>query len=304
MFTKKQPWQRRDAGLTARMIVSFAVLTVLYIIFLSVLAYVGVSAIAIAAIAGIMILAQWYFSDRIVLWSTGAKIVSREQFPELHDLVERIVARNNLSKPRIAVINTRMPNAFATGKTPRSSIVAVTTGLMDQLDTEELEGVVAHELAHIKNRDVLILTLASIFSMIAWYLMRFGMYGAMFGGGGGYGRRGNEGGAAMLLILLIAIVTWIASFLIIRAISRYREYVADRDGALITGKPSKLASALLKISGTMKRMPTRDLREVEGMNAFFIIPALSGDALTNLFSTHPPVAQRVKKLMEMEAAMS
>ena len=305
MFTKKRPWQKRDAGLTARMIVSFAVLTVLYIIFLSVLAYVGVSAIAIAVIAGIMILAQWYFSDKIVLWSTGAKIVSREQFPELHDLVERIVARNNLSKPRIAVINTRMPNAFATGKTPKSSIVAVTAGLMDQLDTEELEGVIAHELAHIKNRDVLILTLASIFSTIAWYLMRFGMYGGMFGGGGGgYGRRGNEGGAAMLLILLVAIVTWIASFLIIRAISRYREYVADRDGALITGKPSKLASALLKISGTMKRIPTRDLREVEGMNAFFIIPALSGDALTNLFSTHPPVDQRVKKLMEMEAAMS
>jgi heat shock protein HtpX len=301
MFTKKQPWQKRDAGLTARMIISFAVLTVLYIVFLSVLAYAGVGAIAIAVIAGVLILAQWYFSDKIVLWSTGAKIVSREQFPELHDLVERIVARNNLSKPRIAVINTRMPNAFATGKTPKSSIVAVTIGLMDQLDPEELEGVIAHELAHIKNRDVLVLTLASLFSMIAWYLMRFGMYGAMFGG---HGRRDNQGGAAMLLILVIAIVTWIASFLIIRAISRYREYVADRDGALITGKPSKLASALLKISGTMKRIPTRDLREVEGMNAFFIIPAISGDALTNLFSTHPPVAQRVKKLMEMEAAMS
>lgn len=301
MFTKKQPWQKRDAGLTARMIISFAVLTVLYIVFLSVLAYAGVGAIAIAVIAGILILAQWYFSDKIVLWSTGAKIVSREQFPELHDLVERIVARNNLSKPRIAVINTRMPNAFATGKTPKSSIVAVTTGLMEQLDPEELEGVIAHELAHIKNRDVLVLTLASLFSMIAWYLMRFGMYGAMFGG---HGRRDNQGGAAMLLIFVIAIVTWIASFLIIRAISRYREYVADRDGALITGKPSKLASALLKISGTMKRIPTRDLREVEGMNAFFIIPAISGDALTNLFSTHPPVAQRVKKLMEMEAAMS
>jgi heat shock protein HtpX len=253
-----------------------------------------------------MILAQWYFSDKIVLWSTGAKIVSREQFPELHDLIERIVARNNLSKPRVAVISTRIPNAFATGKTPKSSIVAVTTGLMDQLDAEELEGVIAHELAHIKNRDVLVLTLASLFSMMAWYLMRFGMYGAMFGGGGGggYGRRGNEGGAAMLLILLIAVITWIASFLIIRAISRYREYVADRDGALITGKPSKLASALLKISGTMKRFPTRDLREIEGMNAFFIIPAVSGSSFTNLFSTHPPVAQRVKKLMEMEAAMS
>jgi heat shock protein HtpX len=301
MFTKKQPWQRRDAGLTARMIISFAVLTILYIVFLSVLAYAGVGAIAIAVIAGILILAQWYFSDKIVLWSTGAKIVSREQFPELHDLIERIVARNNLSKPKIAVINTRMPNAFATGKTPKSSIVAVTIGLMDQLDPEELEGVIAHELAHIKNRDVLVLTLASLFSMIAWYLMRFGMYGAMFGG---HGRRDNQGGAAMLLILLIAIVTWIASFLIIRAISRYREYVADRDGALITGKPSKLASALLKISGTMKRIPTRDLREVEGMNAFFIIPAISGDSLTSLFSTHPPVSQRVKRLMEMEAAMS
>ena len=308
MFTKKQPWQKRDTGLTARMIVSFAILTILYIIFLSVLAYVGVSAIAIALIAGIMILAQWYFSDKIVLWSTGAKIVSREQFPELHDLIERIVARNNLSKPRVAVINTRIPNAFATGKTPKSSIVAVTTGLMDQLDAEELEGVIAHELAHIKNRDVLVLTLASLFSMMAWYLMRFGMFGAMYGGGGGmyggHGRRGNEGSGAMLLILLVAIVTWIVSFLIIRAISRYREYVADRDGALITGKPSKLASALLKISGTMKRIPTRDLREVEGMNAFFIIPAISGDALTSLFSTHPPVDQRVKKLMEMEAAMS
>ncbi len=301
MFAKKQPWQRRDTGLTLRMLISFAVLSVLYIVFLSVLAYVGVGAIAIAVIAGILILAQWYFSDKIVLWSTGAKIVSREQFPELHDLVERIVARNNLSKPRIAVINMRMPNAFATGKTPKSSIVAVTIGLMDQLDQEELEGVIAHELAHIKNRDVLVLTLASLFSMIAWYMMRFGMVGGMFGG---YGRRDNQGGAAMLVILLIAIVTWIASFLIIRAISRYREYVADRDGALITGKPSKLASALLKISGTMKRIPTRDLREVEGMNAFFIIPAISGDALTNLFSTHPPVAQRVKKLMEMEAAMS
>jgi heat shock protein HtpX len=301
VFAKKQPWQKRDAGLTVRMIISFAVLSILYIVFLSVLAYVGVGAIAIAVIAGILILAQWYFSDKIVLWSTGAKIVSRDQFPELHDLVERIVARNNLSKPRIAVINMRMPNAFATGKTPKSSIVAVTIGLMDQLDQEELEGVIAHELAHIKNRDVLVLTLASLFSMIAWYMMRFGMYGGMFGG---HGRRDNQGGAAMLLILLIAIVTWIASFLIIRAISRYREYVADRDGALITGKPSKLASALLKISGTMKRIPTRDLREVEGMNAFFIIPAISGDALTNLFSTHPPVAQRVKKLMEMEAAMS
>ncbi|MDQ3872332.1 MAG: zinc metalloprotease HtpX [Thermoproteota archaeon] len=304
MFSRKQqPWHKRDTGLTARIILSFAVLTILYIIFLSVLAYVGVNAIAIAVIAGLMIMGQWYFSDKIVLWSTGAKIVSRDQFPELHDLIERIVARNNLPKPRVAVINTRIPNAFATGKTPKSSIVAVTTGLMDQLEIEELEGVIAHELSHIKNRDVLVLTLASLFSMLAWYLMRFGMYGTMYGGMG-YGRRDRDNAGGMALILLVAIVTWFASFLIIRAISRYREFVADRDSALITGKPSKLASALLKISGTMKRIPTRDLREIEGMNAFFIIPAISGNSFTNLFSTHPPVEQRVKKLMEMEAAMS
>ena len=300
MYTKKAPWQKRDNGLTARIIVSFAVLALLYLVFLSVLAYVGFGAIPIAVIAGIMILAQWYFSDKIVLWSTGAKIVNREQFPELHDLVERIVARNNLPKPRIAVINAKMPNAFATGKTPKSSIVTVTTGLMDQLETEELEGVIAHELSHIKNRDVLVLTLASLFSTIAWYLMQFSFYGGM---SGGYGRRRDSGGG-MALVLLVAIITWFVSFLIIRAISRYREFVADKDGALMTGKPSKLASALLKISGTMKRIPTQDLRQMEGMNAFFIIPALSGSSFANLFSTHPPVDQRVKKLLEMEAAMS
>jgi len=300
VYTKKAPWQKRDNGLTARIIVSFAILTILYLVFLSVLAYVGLGAIPIAVIAGIMILAQWYFSDKIVLWSTGAKIVSREQFPELHDLVERIVARNNLPKPRIAVINTKMPNAFATGKTPKSSIVTVTTGLMDQLETEELEGVIAHELSHVKNRDVLVLTLASLFSTIAWYLMQSSLYGGMYGG---YGRR-RDGGGGMLLVLLVAIITWFVSFLMIRAISRYREFVADRDGALMTGKPSKLASALLKISGTMKRIPTQDLRQMEGMNAFFIIPALSGSSFANLFSTHPPVDQRVKKLLEMEAAMS
>src|SRR5918911_1518216 len=211
MFARKKPWQKRDTGLTARIIVSFAVLTVLYIIFLSVLAYVGVSAIAIAVIAGIMIMAQWYFSDKIVLWSTGAKIVSRDQYPELHDLIERIVARNNLPKPRVAVINTRIPNAFATGKTPKSSIVAVTTGLMDQLEIEELEGVIAHELSHIKNRDVLVLTLASLFSMLAWYLMRFGMYGTMYGGMG-YGRRDRDSGGGVGFIFLGAIITWFSSF--------------------------------------------------------------------------------------------
>jgi heat shock protein HtpX len=297
--TRTPSWQRRDTGLTARMILAFAILTVLYLVFLSVLVYVGINFIAIAVIASLMVLAQYYFSDRIVLWSSGAKVVSREQFPKLHDLVERIVARNGMHKPRIAVINTRMPNAFATGKSQKSSLVAVTTGLMDLLDEEELEGVLAHELTHIRNRDVLVITLASLFSTIAWYLMNFGMYGGM---SGGYGRRNDSGG--MVLILLVAIVTWFVSFLVIRAISRYREYAADRGAAQMTGKPVKLANALMKISGTMRQAPARDLREVEGLNAFFIIPAISGDALTSLFSTHPPVQKRVQRLMEMEAAMS
>lgn len=282
------------------MILAFAILTILYLGFLTVLVYVGINFIVIGVIASLMIFAQYYFSDRIVLWSSGAKVVTREQFPELHDLVERIIARNNMHKPRIAVINTRISNAFATGKSQKSSLVAVTTGLMDLLDEEELEGVLAHELTHIRNRDVLIITLASLFSTIAWYLMHMGMYGAM---GGGYGRR-NDGAGGMALILIAAIVTWFVSFLVIRAISRYREFAADRGAAQMTGKPVKLANALLKISGSMRRAPARDLREVEGLNAFFIIPAISGDALTSLFSTHPPVQKRVEKLMEMEASMS
>ena len=299
----KPAWQKRDTGLTIRMVFSFAILTLLYLIFLSVLAYLGIGFIPIIIIASGMILAQWYFSDKIVMWSSGAKLVSKEQYPQLHELIERIVARNNIPKPRIAVINKNMPNAFATGRGQKSSVVAVTTGLLDILDTEELEGVVAHELTHIRNRDALVLTLASLFSTVAWYLMQFGFYGGLYSGGG-YGGRDRNSGGAMLIILLVAMLTWVVSFLIIRAISRYREFAADRGSAQMTGKPVKLANALMKISGTMRRIPTKDLREVEGLNAFFIVPALSGSTIGNLFSTHPPVEKRVQKLMEMEASMS
>jgi heat shock protein HtpX len=285
------------------MILSFAILALLYAVFLSVLAYVGLGIIPITIIAFLMLLAQWYFSDKIVLWSSGAKVVTRDQFPKLHDMVERIVARNNLPKPKIAVINTNMPNAFATGKGRKSSVVAVTTGLMDILDDpEELEGVIAHELTHIRNRDVLVLTLASVFSTVAWYLMQFGFYGGLHGGMG-YGRDRNSGGT-MIIVIVVSVLVWIISFLIIRAISRYREFSADRGAAQMTGKPVKLANALMKISGTMRRVPTKDLRQVEGLNAFFIIPAISGSTIGNLFSTHPPTEKRVQKLMEMEASMS
>jgi heat shock protein HtpX len=301
-------WQRRDTGLTLRMITSFMILTVLYLAFLGVLAYLGVGFIPITIVAAVLILAQWYFSDKIVLWSSGAKVVTREQFPELHELVERIVARNDLPKPKIAVINSAVPNAFATGKSQRSSIVAVTTGLVDILTSEELEGVIGHELTHIRNRDVLVITLASLFSTVAWYLMQFGFYGGLYGGGmGGYGggRDRGGGGGAILIMLAVAAVTWLVSFLVIRAISRYREFAADRGSAQMTGKPVQLANALMKISGTMQRVPNKDLRKVEGLNAFFIIPVHSGrQSIANLFSTHPPVQMRVQKLLEMEASMA
>ncbi len=297
-------WQRRDTGLTVRMLLSFSILALLYIVFLSALAYVGVDFISITVLASVMIVLQWYFSDKIVLWSSGAKIVTRDQYPRLHDVIERIIARNNLPKPKIAVINTRMPNAFATGKGKRSSVVAVTTGLLDLLDTEELEGVLAHELTHIRNRDVLVLTLASLFSTVAWYLMQFGFYSGGMGYGYGYGGRDRNNAGGLAIVVIVAMLTWIISFLVIRAISRYREFAADRGSAQMTGKPVKLANALMKISGNMHRMPTKDLRQAEGLNAFFIIPAASGSTIVNLFSTHPPVEKRIEKLMEMEASMS
>jgi heat shock protein HtpX len=295
-------WQRRDSGLTVRIILCFAILIVLYLIFLGVLAYLGLGLLPLTILASAMILAQWYFSDKIVLWSSRAKVVSREQFPILHDLIERIVARNGLTKPRVAVVNTNLPNAFATGKGRKNSVVAVTTGLLDILDTEELEGVLAHELSHIKNRDVLVLSLASLFSTVAWYLMQFGFYGGLYGGG--FGGRDRNNGGSMIIVLAVAILTWVISFLIIRAISRYREFSADRGSAQMTGKPVKLANALMKIDGSMHRIPTKDLRQVEGLNAFFIVPALSGSTIGNLFSTHPPLERRVEKLLAMEASMS
>jgi heat shock protein HtpX len=286
---------QRDNGLTARIVVSFAVLTMLYLVFMSVLLYFGVGFVPIVIMASLMILAQFYFSDKIVMWTSGAKMVTREQHPKLYGMVEKVALSNGLPMPKVAVMNTVVPNAFATGKSKRSSVVAVTTGIMDLLDDEELEGVIAHELAHIRHRDVLVLTLASLFSTVAFFLMRYALFGSMYGRSRGGG--GNGGG--MILVLIVAGVTWFVSFLIIRAISRYREFAADRGGAQMTGKPDRLASALLKINSSMRRTPQKQLQKVESMNAFFIIPALSGDTLSNLFSTHPPVEERVKRLREM-----
>ncbi|MDP9490228.1 MAG: zinc metalloprotease HtpX [Thermoproteota archaeon] len=285
-----------DSGLRARMVLSFVILGILYVIFLSILHYLGVGYIPLAIIASVMILAQWYFSDKIVLWTSGAKIISREEYPKLHEIVERLSTKNGLPKPKVAMVNTNVPNAFATGKSPKSSLVAVTTGLLELLDDDELEAVIGHELTHVRSRDVLVLTLASVFSTVAWYLMQFGFYGGL------QTRNRNSAGSGVI-VLVVAIVTWVVSFLIIRAISRYREYSADRGGAIMTGKPDKLATALLKISGKIKVIPPNELKNVQKLNAFFIIPALSGSSIANLFSSHPPVEKRVQKLKEMKSGI-
>jgi heat shock protein HtpX len=285
-----------DSGLRARMVLSFVILGILYVIFLSILHYLGVGYFPLAIIASVMILAQWYFSDKIVLWSSGAKIISREEYPKLHEIVERLSTNNGLPKPKVAMVNSNVPNAFATGKSPKSSLVAVTTGLLDLLDDDELEAVIGHELTHVRSRDVLVLTLASVFSTVAWYLMQFGFYGGL------QTRNRNSAGSGAI-VLVVAVVTWVVSFLIIRAISRYREYSADRGGAIMTGKPDKLATALLKISGKIKVIPPNELKNVQKLNAFFIIPALSGSSIANLFSSHPPVEKRVQKLKEMKSGI-
>jgi heat shock protein HtpX len=285
-----------DSGLRARMVLSFVILGILYVIFLSILHYLGVGYFPLAIIASVMILAQWYFSDKIVLWSSGAKIISREEYPKLHEIVERLSTNNGLPKPKVAMVNSNVPNAFATGKSPKSSLVAVTTGLLDLLDDDELEAVIGHELTHVRSRDVLVLTLASVFSTVAWYLMQFGFYGGL------QTRNRNSAGSGAI-VLVVAVVTWVVSFLIIRAISRYREYSADRGGAIMTGKPDKLATALLKISGKIKVIPPNELKNVQKLNAFFIIPALSGSSIANLFSSHPPVEKRVQKLKEMQSGI-
>lgn len=295
----QHPWQKRDTGITVRIIFCLSMLALLYIIFIAVLARVGLGFFPIMMISGVFILAQWFFSDKIVLWSSGAKIVTSDQYPTLHSLIERIISRSNIPKPKIAVAQNRIPNAFATGKGPSSSVVAVTTGLLEILNDDELEGVLAHELTHVKNRDVMVITLASIFSTIAFQVMQYGYFGSFFN----YGNRDRNNGGAILIIILVAFITWLVSFFIIRAISRYREYAADRGSAQMTGKPAKLANALMKISGSMNQVPDKDLRQVEGLNAFFIIPAISKSTFANLFSTHPPVEKRIQRLLDMEASM-
>src|ERR1043165_2844513 len=281
----------RDTGLTVRMILTSGVLGLLYVVFAVVLFQVlNVGLVPMLVIVIGLAFFQYYTSDKLAAAASGAKVVSREEAPALHDMVERLCALADLPKPKIAIMDTPVPNAFATGRSPKHAAVCVTTGLWDRLEPKEVEGVLAHELSHIANRDVLVMTLASFFAMLAAMLTRFGLYAGMWGGGD---RRDNNGPPVWLIIFAVLALVYVISYVLIRTISRYREYAADRGSALITGAPEYLMSALQKISSQMTLIPNRDLREVEGMSAFFIIPARAKSAFSELFMDHPPLGKRI-----------
>jgi heat shock protein HtpX len=285
------------------MILTSGLLGLLYVIFAAVLISVlNVGVAPVILIVGGLAIFQYYTSDKLALAAAGAKVVSREEAPALHDMVERLCALADLPKPKVAIMNTPVPNAFATGRSPKHAAVCVTTGLWDRLEPKEIEGVLAHELSHIANRDVLIMTVASFFAMLAALLTRFGLYAGIFGGSGG-NRDNNNGPPVWLIVTLVAIVVYALSYVLIRTISRYREYAADRGSALITGTPEYLMSALQKISSQMTLIPNRDLREVEGMSAFFIVSPRIKSAFGELFMDHPPIEKRLAALSEIAREM-
>jgi heat shock protein HtpX len=291
----KRKWER-DFGLQERMFFTMFLLAVVYLFFLAFLSHYGTPSIIMIIFIGFFMGVQYFYSDKMVLWTTGAQVVSEIEAPQLHGMTTRLCALADLPKPQIAIVRTEVPNAFATGRSPNKAFIAVTTGILNKLSPAELEAVLAHELSHIKNRDMAVMTIASFISTVAFYFVRYSLY---FNIGGD---RRREGGS-FVLVWLVSIAVWIISFLLIRALSRYREYSADRGSAIITGQPSDLASALMKISGLMDRVPDEDLRQMEGMNAFFIIPAISGSSIINLFSTHPSVEKRIEKLEKMQREM-
>jgi heat shock protein HtpX len=291
----------RDAGLSLRILLTTSLLGLLYVVFAVVLFEVlNVGLVAMLVIVFALAFFQYYTSDKLALRAAGAKIVERDEAPELHDMIERLCAMADLPKPRVAIIDTDVPNAFATGRSPKHAAVAVTRGLWQRLEPQEIEGVLAHELSHVANRDVLIMTVASFFAMLAGLLTRFGLYSGMFGGGRS---RDNNSVPVWLIVLLVSIVTYFLSQILILAISRYREFAADRGSALITGAPEHLMSALQKIASDMFRIPQRDLREVEGMNAFFIIPTNVKGSIGSLFMTHPPLEKRLAALAAIAREM-
>jgi heat shock protein HtpX len=294
----------RDAGLSLRMLLTSSMLGLLYVLFALALFYVlNAGLVLMLVIVGVIAFVQYFTSDKLALRASGAKVVERDEAPQLHDMVERLCAMADLAKPKVAVIESDVPNAFATGRNQKHAAVAVTTGLWNRLEPKEVEGVLAHELSHIANRDVLVMTVASFFAMLAALLTRFGLYSGMFGGFGGGRDNNNNSVPVWLIILVVSIVTYFLSQILILAISRYREYAADRGSALITGAPEYLMSALQKIASGITQIPQQDLREVEGMNAFFIIPTNWRSRAGELFQTHPPLEKRLAALGEIAREM-
>jgi heat shock protein HtpX len=286
----------KDTGLQVRMLVTMLLLGLVYAVLIAVLIGVGVSIAGVVAISVVLFALQIYTSDKIGLAVMGAKVVQPQQAPELHAMIERLCVAADLPKPKVAIAQTAMPNAFAMGRSQKSATVCVTTGIMDLLSPAELEGVLAHELTHVINRDVMIMTIASFFAMLAGMITQFGVF---YGGG----RSRNSNDQSFAIVLLVSIAVYVISFFLMQALSRYREYAADRGAAVITGRPSALASALLKISGTMQRVPQRDMRAAEQMNAFFIIPAGAKKSAAELFATHPSVEKRIARLQRLEAQL-
>src|SRR4051812_40743503 len=284
----------RDPGLQARMLVTMFLLGLVYVVLVAV-ALTAKAGFAIFIIAALFA-AQVFASDKLALRAVGAREVSPQEAPELHAMIERLCIQADLPKPKVAVMHTPMPNAFAMGRSQKAATVCATTGIMELLSPAELEGVLAHELTHIINRDVMIMTLASFFASIASMIVQFGFF---FGGGGD----DDDDGPGFLVVLLVAAAVYVISFFLMMALSRYREFAADRGAAVITGRPSALASALLKISGTMERIPQSDLRAHSEMNAFYIFPANAKQSLFNVFSTHPPMEQRIARLQRLEAQL-
>jgi heat shock protein HtpX len=290
----------RDFGLSARMALTTFLLGLLYVVFFVVLLQIfSLSLAAVIVIMGGLLLVQLFMSDKLALRAAGAKVVERDEAPDLHDMVERLCAMSDLPKPRIAVIDTDVPNAFATGRSPKHSAVAVTRGLWQRLEPREVEGVLAHELSHIANRDVVTMTIASFFSMVAAMLIRYGLYAGMFSGN----NRDNNAVPVWLIMFVVSIVTYAISYILIMAISRYREYAADRGSAVMTGAPENLMSALQKIASGITQIPQRDLREVAGMNAFFIVPTNWRQQVGELFMDHPPLEKRLAALAEISREM-
>ena len=287
------------------MLFTTGLLGLLYVVFAVVLFnFLSVGLVPMLVIVVGLAFFQYYTSDKLALAAAGAKVVGPEDAPALHEMVDRLCALTDLPKPKVAIMDTPVPNAFATGRSPKHAAVCVTTGLWDRLEPKEVEGVLAHELSHIANRDVLVMTVASFFATLAALLTRFGLYAGMFGGGYGGGNRDNNNGPPVwLIVLAVSIVVYFVSFILIRTLSRYREYAADRGSAVITGAPEYLMSALQKISSQMTLIPNRDLRQVEGMNAFFIIPARAKSAAAELFMDHPPLEKRLAALAEIARQM-